>query len=104
VTDILTCSHTRELVRELMLEVIAGANALGLSREIDGPTFSEQMISFSDGMDHYRPSMQIDREEGRPLELEAIFAIPLQQAAAAGIIMSRVDMLYRLLAGGEKVT
>ncbi len=101
VTDILTCRHTRELVRELMLEVIAGANAQGLSKQIDGPTFSEQMIAFTDKMDHYRPSMQIDREEGRPLELEAIFAIPLQQAVAAGVSMSRVDMLYRLLAGGE---
>ncbi len=103
VTDILTCSHTRKLVRELMLDVIAGANAQGLSKEIDGTKFSEQMITFTDGMDHYRPSMQIDREEGRPLELEAIFAIPLQRAAAAGTTMPRVDMLYRLLASGEKI-
>lgn len=104
VTDILTCSHTRELVRELMLEVIAGANAQGLSKEIKGQEFSEQMISYTDRMDHYRPSMQIDREEGRPLELEAIFAIPLQQAVAAGVTMPRVDMLYRLLSCGEEVS
>jgi 2-dehydropantoate 2-reductase len=104
VTDILTCSHTRELVRELMLEVIVGANAQGLSKEIDGPAFSEQMITFTDHMDHYRPSMQIDREEGRPLELDAIFAIPLQRAVAAGVPMPRVDMLYRLLASGEKMS
>jgi 2-dehydropantoate 2-reductase len=103
VTEILTFGPTRELVRELMLEVIAGANAQGLSKEIDGPKFSEQMIAFTDGMDHYRPSMQIDRAEGRPLELEAIYAIPLQQAVAAGFTMPRVDMLYRLLAGGEKM-
>lgn len=103
VTDILTCRHTRELVRELMLEVIAAANAQSLSNEIDGPAFSEQMISLTDQMDHYRPSMQIDREEGHPLELEAIFAIPLQRAVAAGVVMPRVEMLYRLLAGGEKM-
>ncbi len=102
VTDILACSHTRELVRELMLEVISGANAQGLSKEINGPAFSEQMITFTDQMNHYRPSMQIDREEGRPLELEAIFAIPLQRAVAAEVMMPRVDMLYRLLASGEK--
>lgn len=102
VTDILSCSHTRELVRELMQEVIAGANGQGLSKEIKGQEFSEHMIAFTDAMDHYRPSMQIDREEGRPLELEAIFAIPLRQAAAVGVAMIRVDMLYRLLLSGEK--
>ncbi|MBD1400302.1 putative 2-dehydropantoate 2-reductase [Pelovirga terrestris] len=104
VTELLTGGHTRELVRELMLEVIAGANAQGLSNEIDGPIFSKQMITLTDQMDHYRPSMQIDREEGRPLELDAIFAIPLQRAVAAGVTMPRVDMLYRLLAGGEKIS
>ncbi|MFO7765364.1 MAG: putative 2-dehydropantoate 2-reductase [Pelovirga sp.] len=102
VTELLTFTPTRELVRELMLEVIAGGNAQGLSQKIDGPQFSTQLIEFSDRMDHYRPSMQIDRKEERPLELESIFAIPLQRAAAVGIPMIRVDMLYRLLAGGER--
>jgi len=31
--------------------------------------------------------MQIDRQEGRPLELEAIYAEPLRRAAAGGIDM-----------------
>ena len=104
VTELLGCPETRELVRQLMLEVIAAGNAQGLSHPIDGPAFSRQMIDFTDGMDHYRPSMQIDREEGRPLELEAIFAIPLRHAAAAGASMARVDMLYRLLCFGESAT
>jgi len=101
VTEILTFGPTRELVRELMLEVIAGANAQGLSQSIDGPLFSEQMIAFTDRMDHYRPSMQIDRAEGRPLELEAIYAHPLSQAVAVGIPMTQVAMLHRLLLAGE---
>lgn len=101
VTELLTFAPTRELVRELMLEVIAGANAQGLTQEIDGPKFSTQMLTFTDGMDHYRPSMQIDRAEGRPLELEAIYGIPLRQAAACGVAMTRVQMLYRLLLAGE---
>lgn len=104
VTEILTFESTRELVQELMLEVIVAANAQGLSREIAGPEFSAQMIAFTDQMDHYRPSMQIDRAEGRPLELEAIYAVPLRQAAAAAMPMIRVDMLYRLLLSGEKLT
>jgi len=35
------------------------------------------MISFTENMDHYQPSMMIDRADGLPLELEAIYAIPL---------------------------
>lgn len=101
VTALLACPHIRALVRDLMLEVIAGANAQGLSRPIDGPGFSQQMITFTDAMDHYRPSMQIDREEGRPLELDAIFAIPLRHAEAAGVTMTRVATVYQLLSFGE---
>ncbi len=104
VTELLRCQPTRELVRELMLEVIAAANAQGLSREINGAEFSSQMIAFTDQMDHYRPSMQIDRVEGRPLELAAIYAIPLRQAEVVGVAMPRVDMLYRLLLAGETVS
>lgn len=103
VTELLTFEPTRELVRELMLEVIAAANAQGLSRDINGSEFSAQMITFTDQMDHYRPSMQIDRAEGRPLELEAIYAIPLRRAAAVGRPMLRVDMLCRLLFSGERL-
>ncbi len=51
----------------------------------------------------YRPpSMMIDRlEGGRPLELDAIYKIPLEQAHAAGVEMPRVEMLYHLLTAGE---
>ncbi len=101
VTDLLNHSPTRELVRDLMLEIITGANAQPLEESIDGPAFSQQMISFTENMDHYRPSMMIDREEGRALELEAIYGIPLKQAEAAGVSMPKVEMLYSLLDFGE---
>jgi 2-dehydropantoate 2-reductase len=58
-------------------------------------------MSFTENMNHYRPSMLIDRVDARPLELEAIFAIPLQQANAAGVGMPRVAMLHTLLDSGE---
>lgn len=101
VTDLLNHPPSKKLVRELMLEIISGANAQPLEEEIDGPAFSQHMISFTENMDHYRPSMMIDREEGRPLELEAIYKIPLQHAKAAGVEMPKVEMLYSLLDFGE---
>ncbi|HEY5672341.1 MAG TPA: putative 2-dehydropantoate 2-reductase [Malonomonas sp.] len=101
VTELLSHPQSKQLVRDLMLEVIAGANAQPLEETIDGPAFSQQLIGFTEKMDHYRPSMMLDRLEGRPLELTAIYGIPLQQAAAAGVAMPRIEMLKTLLAFGE---
>ncbi len=101
VTDLLNHPESKELARNLMLEVIAGANAQSLKEPINGQEFSQQMIAFTENMDHYRPSMMIDRAEGLPLELRAIYAVPLQQAKAAGISMPQVAMLNTLLDFGE---
>jgi 2-dehydropantoate 2-reductase len=86
----------RRLVREIMLEVIAAANAQGLDRPID-EGYADSMLEFSDNMCEYRPSMQIDREEGRQLEIAAIFGAPLAYGRRQGIEMPRVEMLATLL-------
>ncbi len=101
VTQLLGEPESRQLVTALMAEVVAGANAQNLSKPIDGPAFSAQLLHFTELMDHYQPSMQLDRQAGRQLELEAIYQIPLQQAAAAGVILPRIETLYQLLCSGE---
>jgi 2-dehydropantoate 2-reductase len=86
----------RKLVRDIMLEVIASANAQGLDRLIsDG--YADSMLEFTDNMGEYRPSMQIDRAEGRQLEIAAIFGAPLAYGRRQGIGMPRVEMLATLL-------
>ena len=87
---------TRQLVRELMLEVITAANTQGLQNKLS-ESFAESMLEFTDKMGEYRPSMQIDREEGRELEIKAIFRTPLAYAARTGVSMPRVEMLATLL-------
>lgn len=91
----------RAQVRALMDEVVAAANAQGLSAPIDAG-FAERMLRVTEGMGPYRPSMMIDRQEGRPLELEAIYAIPLARAKDKGVEMVRVRLLHALLEMGEK--
>ena len=86
----------------MMHEVIAAANAQSLSAPIEAERFVSRMLELTDGMGDYRPSMLIDRQEGRPLELEAIYGIPLQRAASAGVAMPRVTLLHALLAAGEE--
>lgn len=87
----------RQLVRELMLEVIAAANAQGLTSPI-AENYAERMLVFTETMGAYQPSMQIDREAGRQLEMAAIFAAPLAYGRQQGIAMPRVEMLATLLA------
>jgi len=100
VTELLLHPPSFLQTREIMFEVVAAANAQGLSAAIE-ECFVEKMLEMTLQMDHYRPSMQIDREEGRQLELEAIYAIPLQLARRRHVATPRIDLLYALLALGE---
>lgn len=95
---------TRSLVAEIMDEVIAGGNAQGLSEPISTEYREEMLDSTVRHTGDYRPSMMLDRLEGRPLELEAIYRIPLRYAAQQGVPMVRVGMLQALLELGEPVT
>lgn len=88
---------TRALVAEMMGEVVAAANRQGLAAPIDGEASIKRLLALTDGMGAYRPSMMIDRLQGSPLELESIYAIPLQRAAASAAPMTRVAMLHALL-------
>lgn len=92
---------TRALVAEIMDEVIAGGNAQGLSKPISREYGEEMLATTARHTGDYRPSMMVDRLEGRPLELEAIYRIPLQHAAQQGVAMVRVGMLHALLDLGE---
>ena len=96
VDHLLTPGPARQLVRDLMLEVIAAANAQELQRSIP-ESYAERMLEFSDGMGAYKPSMQIDREEGRPLEIVSILMAPLEYGRKMGIAMPKVEMLATLL-------
>ncbi len=87
-------AQTRALVRELMVEVIAGAAACGHALA-DG--YIDEAWAATDGKPDYTPSMMLDYAERRPLELAAIYEAPLQAAREAGYIMHKVDMLYQSL-------
>lgn len=96
VNSLLTPGPNRQLVRDIMLEVIAAANAQGLLRPIP-ESYAESMLEFTDTMGAYKPSMQIDREEGRQLEMASILWAPLDYGRKKGIAMPRVEMLATLL-------
>jgi 2-dehydropantoate 2-reductase len=95
-TDALLADRRWEtLVRELMLEVIAAANALGLRIE---DSYADFQMERTRAMGAYFASTLIDFERGQPLELEAIFLEPLRQAKGAGVATPRLERLCRVLA------
>ena len=86
----------RGLVRELMMEVIAAAHALGY----DIPdSQADHEIERTIEMGSYRASTLIDFERGSPLELDSLFFEPARQAAAVGVRTPRLDSLCRVLNG-----
>jgi len=82
------------LVRELMLEVIAAARALGF----DVPdAFADQQIQRTRTMGAYKASTLLDFERGQPLELQNLFLEPLRQATEAGVPMPKLSALCAVL-------
>ena len=97
---LLAHAPARAEVVGLMHEVIAGANAQGLTAPIDRDACVAEMMEQTVGLGVYKPSMMIDREQGRPLELGSIYEVPIERAAARGVEMTRVRMLWAMLALG----
>lgn len=94
-TDQLMASDdARELSRQLMLEVIRGANACGVPLK---ETLAQQMIDMTVKMKPYAPSMKLDFDHRRPMEIEYIYSRPVQTAREAGFEMHKVAMLEKQL-------
>jgi len=94
--------ETRALSRRLMEEV-AAASAV-CARPIE-ESFLDKMMSHTDNMAPYAPSMKLDFDAGRPMELAAIYGIPLRVASEAGVTMPETTVLYtQLLEMQEKIS
>ena len=94
-TDILLAdAGWKRLVRELMMEVMSVANALGLNLD---QTVADGHIARTSTMGAYRASTVIDFEEGRPVEMESLFLEPLRLATQAGVATPRLEALCGVL-------
>lgn len=80
----------RVLVRSIMDEVAAVSRAHGHA-VADG--FVDRMIADTEAMTPYAPSMKLDHDALRPLELAAIYDAPLAVAASFGVATPRWSTL-----------
>lgn len=83
--------HTRLLVEQIMREIVADAQAVGVLVE---PGTVGTMLEYTNKMKPYRTSMKIDFDERRPIEVEAIFGNPLRAAQQAGAKSPLIEALY----------
>ncbi len=82
---------TRQLIYEQMMEVIGAAQHLGV-KNID-ESFARKMLEMTDSMTPYSPSMRLDYDFHRPMEIQYIYTRPIQIAHEAGFEMPRLAML-----------
>ena len=90
IDQIIGHSATCRLARDIMIEVITGARKCGYSVEEE---FAEEMIKVTEKMAVYKPSMKLDFEAGRPLEVETMYWRPIAEAEQAGYVMTTVRIL-----------
>jgi len=92
--ELMTNPHTRQLVEDIMREVVTGARACGVAVADE---VVSKLLAYTDKMIPYRTSMKIDHDEGQPMEVEAIFGNPLRAVQQAGAKSPRLEQLYRQL-------
>lgn len=85
-----------DLVRPVMLEVVAAAAARGVELP---PALVEKIITVDLYGSFFKPSMCQDVEKGNLLEFENIVGEPLREAEALGVPAPTLKVLYGLLKG-----
>jgi 2-dehydropantoate 2-reductase len=92
--EIMMNKYSRDLVEKLMNEV---AQAALVHHRVITQEFIKKMLDDTAKMTPYSPSMKLDYEAKRPLEVEAIFGNPLRVAQQADLEVPRIYMLYQQL-------
>ena len=94
--QLLADASTRTLIKAQRMEVVMAANALGVEN-ID-EAFADKMIANTDAMVPYSPSMKLDHDYHRPMEVYYLYTRPIQEAASAGVDMPLLkDLEQKLL-------
>jgi len=83
-----------DMVRSLMEEVVEAARACGTPLP-DGIVANQ--LDSTRRMTPYLPSMRLDWDNGRPMELEAIYDRPMERAHEFGFSMPRTQQLRNAL-------
>jgi 2-dehydropantoate 2-reductase len=77
---------------QVLHEAIALAAAMGITLEMNIPAIAETNRTLA-----HRPSILQDLMAGRPMEIEALYGVPLEMARMAGVATPMLDVLVGLI-------
>ena len=87
---------TESLIKSMMIEVIRAANSTGLEEPLR-ESFADTMIDVTKSMPPYSPSMKLDFDYQRPMEVYYLYSRPVIEAEKHGFDMALTRMLERQL-------
>lgn len=89
--QLLANPSTMQLIRRQMMEVIGAAQALGV-KNLD-EAFADRMIEMTLSMTPYSPSMKLDYDFHRPMEIDYLYTNAIAEAHRVGFSMPCLEML-----------
>ena len=88
---LLSNPDTEKLIFDQMMEVVNVAQHLGI--ENVNRDFALQMMETTREMTPYSPSMKLDYDFHRPMEIDYLYTRPIAEARKAGVQMPKLEML-----------
>jgi 2-dehydropantoate 2-reductase len=77
---------------QVLAEAVAVAAAMGITLDMDIPAIAEMNKNLA-----HRPSILQDLTAGRPMEIEALYGVPLEMARMTGVATPMLDVLVGLI-------
>ena len=93
-SEIMADSHARDLVEQIMQEVVAIAAAQGCKIS---SSYIQKRLQYTAQLRSFRTSMKMDYDARQPMEIEALIGNPLRAAQKAGVLVPQIAMLYQQL-------
>lgn len=87
----------RCLLHQMMLEVITAANESDLKENPIPEDYADEIMHATQHMTPYSPSMKLDFDAKRPMEIQYMYTEPIEHAERSGYHMSSVSMLEKQL-------
>ena len=82
---------TERLLHHQMLEIIQAAQAVGVKNITKD--YADAMLDMTRKMKPYSPSMKLDYDFHRPMEIGYLYSCPIEEARHAGASMPMMEML-----------
>lgn len=89
--ELLANQASKDLVRDMMCEVIGAAKAQGVTTLDD--SYADRLIEMTKNMKPYSPSMKLDWDYHRPMEIHYLYTRPIEISKSAGFDMPKLKML-----------